>query len=367
MAIWSIIGTYGSRNCRILRNEASASRLPQRLAFRDQHHSYTFPLRQPGAERFPIQLARSSGGRIFVLVGEHVVDTQGEAERSAPIIDAFSRVSTLQANIPPNKVSTTGRFRRVDRCIRRHVRSGELWFVGRQGGKVRWRRLRTYDLHVARTTVAMLDAKPNGNMDIFLVEDGKERRLPEAKPVMPDQPLPRVRQVMEAAEPPAAPAKGLPTAQSAPSGAAPTLDEFLNRWRRGKAGLKPATEARLDDCLTMLRRYVDTRRPATDYKPQDIRDYLAKARADKAKGHRRLKGQTINEAIWRPLDNAFALALEERFIDRNPMASVDREKTTPINRSQHSWADAERILEDAKHRALESYLELKFMLLLGVG
>jgi hypothetical protein len=172
---------------------------------------------------------------------------------------------------------------------------------------------------------------------------------------------------MEAAEPPAAPAKGLPTAQSAPSGAAPTLDEFLNRWRRGKAGLKPATEARLDDCLTMLRRYVDTRRPATDYKPQDIRDYLAKARADKAKGHRRLKGQTINEAIWRPLDNAFALALEERFIDRNPMASVDREKTTPINRSQHSWADAERILEDAKHRASESYLELKFMLLLGVG
>jgi integrase len=67
------------------------------------------------------------------------------------------------------------------------------------------------------------------------------------------------------------------------------------------------------------------------------------------------------------LHSAFALALEERFIDRNPMDSVDREKTTPINRSQHSWADAERVLEDVKHRALESYLELKFMLLLGVG
>ena len=153
---------------------------------------------------------------------------------------------------------------------------------------------------------------------------------------LPEEPLPRVRQVMLPADSPAAPAKGLPAAQPAPCGPAPTLDEFLNRWRRGKAGLKPATEARLDDCLTMLRRYVDTSRPVTDYKPQDIRDYLAKARADKVKGRRRLKGQTINEAIWRPLHNAFALALEERFIDRNPMESVDREKTTPINRTQHN-------------------------------
>lgn len=213
----------------------------------------------------------------------------------------------------------------------------------------------------------MLDSKANGNTAIFLVVDGKEQPLSEAKPVVRDEPLPRVRQIMQAAEPPAAPAKGLPAAQPAASGPVPTLDEFLNRWRRGKAGLKPATEARLDDCLTMLRRYIDTSRPVTGYKPQDIRDYLAKARADKKQGHRRLKGQTINEAIWRPLHNAFDLALEERFIDRNPMASVDREKTTPINRSQHSWADAERLLEDAKHRALESYLELKFMLLLGVG
>jgi integrase len=222
-------------------------------------------------------------------------------------------------------------------------------------------------LHVARAKAAMIDSNTNGNTAIFLVVDGKEQPLSEAKPVVPDQPLPRVRQVMVPADSPAAPDKGLPPAQSAPSGGVPTLDEFLNRWRRGKAGLKPATEARLDDCLTMLRRYVDASRPIADYKPQDIRDYLAKARADKVKGRRRLKGQTINEAIWRLLDNAFALALEERFIDRNPMASVDREKTTPINRSQHSWADAERILEDAKNRSSESYLELKFMLLMGVG
>jgi hypothetical protein len=43
-------------------------------------------------------------------------------------------------------------------------------------------------------------------------------------------------------------------AQAASAAPSPTLDEFLNRWRGGKAGLKPATEARLDDCLTMLRR-----------------------------------------------------------------------------------------------------------------
>ena len=188
----------------------------------------------------------------------------------------------------------------------------------------------------------MLGSNTNGNTAVFLVVDGKEQPVPEAAPQAPDQPLPRVRQVMVPAETPAAPAKGLPAVQPAPSGPAPTLDEFLNRWRGSKAGLKRATEARLDDCLTMLRRYVDTSRPATDYKPQDIRDYLAKARADKVKGRRRLKGQTINEAIWRPLHNAFALALEEGFINRNPVTFVQKEKTEPIQRNQHKWEDAER-------------------------
>ncbi len=266
-----------------------------------------------------------------------------------------------------NKVPNSGRFRRVDRCLHRHVRSGELWFVGRQGGKAIWRRLRTHDLLVARATVAMFDANTNGNTAIYLVVDGKEQFLAEAPPLVRNEPLPQVREVWRAVESAAAPARGLPAAQPTPGGPAPTLDEFLNRWRRGKAGLKPATEARLDDCLTMLRRYVDTRRPATDYKPQDIRDYLAKARADKVKGRRRLKGQTINEAIWRPLHNAFALALEERCIERNPMDAVEREKAAPINRTQQSWAEAERTLADVKQRAAESYLELKFMLLLGVG
>ncbi len=214
----------------------------------------------------------------------------------------------------------------------------------------------------------MREEKPNGNMEIFLVtEDGKRLPLPEAKPDVREEPLPRVRQVMLPADSPTEPAKGLLATQPAPSGPVPILDEFINRWRRGKGGLKPATEARLDNCLTILRRYVNTLRPVTDYKPQDIRDDLAKARSDKVKGRRRLKGQTINEAIWRPLHSAFALALEERFIDRNPMGSVDREKTTPINRTQLSWADAERMLEDVKARAYESYLQLKFMLLLGVG
>ena len=300
-------------------------------------------------------------------VEEHFLHTQGSPERSAPEIDAFSEVSTPFPSIPPNKVSNTGRFRRVERCIHRHVRSGELWFVGRRDGRVKWQRLRTYDLNVARTTVAMLGSNTNGNTAVFLVVDGKEQPVPEAAPQAPDQPLRRARQVMVPAETPAAPAKESSTAQPVPSGPAPTLNEFLNRWRRGKAGLMPATEARLDDCLTMLRRYVDTSRPATDYKPQDIRDYLAKARADKVKGRRRLKGQTINEAIWRPLHNAFALALEERFIDRNPLESVDREKATPINRTQLTWEDAQRILEYVKGRTLESYLELKFMLFLGVG
>jgi hypothetical protein len=95
---------------------------------------------------------------------------------------------------------------------------------------------------------------------------------------------------------------------------------------------------------------------------------LPKRGADKDDdGNRRLKGRTINESIWRPLHEAFALAQEEEIIPRNPMALVKREKAEPINRRQHSWADAERILNEVKARTHESYLELKFMLFMGVG
>jgi integrase len=210
----------------------------------------------------------------------------------------------------------------------------------------------------------------NGNTAIFIVEDGNEKPIPEGQPVTHDEPLPRVRQVLvPVGSPPSAQPK--PPAIATPtqplSGQVPTLDEFLTRWRRGKSGLKPATEAKLDDYLKMTRRYLNTQRPVTEFKPQDIREAIAAARSDKVKGQRRLKGQTINEAIWRSLKDAFDLALEEKVIASNPMAFIDREKTTPINRHQHNWADAERVLDDVKDRAFESYLELKFMLLMGVG
>src|SRR6266852_3999990 len=92
----------------------------------------------------------SSEGCAVSSVVEHFLDTQGNTERSAPVIDAVSHIHPLQSDILPNKVSNSGRFRRVERGLHRHIRSGELWFVGRLGGKVIWRRLRTPDLHVAR-------------------------------------------------------------------------------------------------------------------------------------------------------------------------------------------------------------------------
>ena len=316
--------------------------------------------------------ASFSAGKCAVSsVVEHYLDTVICPERNAPQIDAFSRGLPLPANIPPNKVSNTRRFQRVERALHRHVRSGELWFVGRRGGKVIWQRLRTGDLNVARATVAMMESKPNGNSAIFLVVEGKEQPIAEAvaTPVAPDQPLPRVRQVMVEAEAKVTPTKVTPPVRPASAGPVPTLDELLVRCRGSKAGVKSGTELKLDTHQKMLRRYVVTSRPVTDYKPQDIRDYLAKARADRdSNGKRRLKGQTINESIWRPLQDAFALAQEEDFISRNPMTSVKREKTEPINRQQLNWTDAERVLADVEARGNEeSYLELKFMLFMGVG
>ena len=302
---------------------------------------------------------------------EHYLHTVEGAERNAPVIDVVSCVSSPRANILSNKVSNTRRFRRVERGIQRHVRSGELWFVGRQGGKVIWKRLGTLDLRVARSTVVMLGGYSNGNMEISLVVDEKGQPLsgnPTATPATPDQPLPRVRQVLVPANPPVPQVKSVPAARPALSSPVPTLEQLLVRCRGSKSGLKAGTELKLDTHLKMLRRYVETNRPVADYKPQDIRDYLAKARADKdEEGRRRLKGQTINEAIWRLLHEAFALAQEEDFIPRNPMESVKREKIEPINRTQLKWADAERILEDVKTRGKDSYLELKFMLFMGVG
>src|ERR1700722_1597103 len=97
-------------------------------------------------------------------VVEHYLHTVESAERNAPVIDAVSRVFSPRANILSNKVSNTRRFRRVERGIQRHVRTGELWFVGRHGGKVIWQRLGTLDLRVARSTVAMLGSNSNGYM-----------------------------------------------------------------------------------------------------------------------------------------------------------------------------------------------------------
>ena len=325
---------------------------------------------EPGfcACQWAIFPASFSAGKCAVSsVVEHYLDTVNAPERNAPQIDAFSRGFPLPANTPPNKVPNTRRFQRVARYLQRHILTGELWFVARRGSKVVWQRLRTPDLQVARATVAMIEAQPNGNAEMYLVEDGKEQPLANVAPVVPDKPLPRVRQVLVAADDPKG--KGQTPSVSAPaSGQIPTLDDLLNRWRRSKAGLKSGTETKLDAHLKMLRRYVMTQRPVTQYTAQDIREFVAKAREDKDKsGRRLLKGQTINEVIWRLLHDAFDLAVEENFIHRNPMDSVKREKTEPIKRTQHKWSDAERVLEEVKKRAHESYLELKFMLFMGIG
>ena len=301
---------------------------------------------------------------------EHFLDTEGNTSGSALGIDGFSQVGEESSDVLSNRTSNTGRFVRVERYLRRNVRNGELWFVGRDRGRVVWKRLRTPDVRTARVTVAMIRSQlsgVNGNTAVFLIEDGKETPIPEAQPVIANDPLPCVRQVLVNAERAGMQRQTISLATASTPAGVPTLDEFLTRWRRSRAGQKPATERKLDDYLKMTRRYVDVQRPVTDYKAQDIRDAIAKARSDKVKGRRRLKGQTINEAIWRTLKDAFDLAFEEKFISRNPLAFVDREKPAPINRQQHNWADAERILEDVKERALESYLELKFMLLIGVG
>jgi hypothetical protein len=237
----------------------------------------------------------------------------------------------------------------VDRGIQRHVRTGELWFVGRRGGRVIWQRLQTQDLSAARVTVAMIEAQPNGNVEISLVVDGEKHPIADNVAGIPDKPLPRVRRVLVAEDGPAV----QPSVASTPvihgrakNQTVPSLDELLNRWRRGKAGLKPGTERKLDNHLKMLRRYVDTKNVVTDYKAQDIREFIAKAREDKdGKGRRRLKGQTINESILRPLSDAFDLALEEGFVSRNPMASVKKEKTEPINGQSYRLTDAKRRLK----------------------
>ena len=300
---------------------------------------------------------------------EHYLHTTPLATRNAPQIDEVSPVFDPAANILSNKMSNTPRFQRVERGLQRHVRTGELWFVGRRGGKVVWLRLGTPVLRVARSTVAMIESNINGNHEIRLVVDGKLQPLPSpVAPPVPDQPLRRVREVLvdvDSTTPPSPPA---PAVRPAASGPVPTLEDLLVRCRRGKNGLKRGTLKKLDAHLTMMRRYVDTHRPVTEYRAQDIRDFLAKARADEKKGKRRLKGQTINLSVWRPLNEAFALAQEEDFITRNPMASIKREKAEPINRIQLKWADAGRVMEEVKARGnTESYLELKFMWLLGVG
>ena len=300
---------------------------------------------------------------------EHYLHTPPLPTRNAPQIDGVSCFLPPRANILSNKVSNTRRFQRVERGIQRHVRTGELWFVGRHYGRVIWQRLGTQNLRAARAAIAMMDSNINGNHKIFIVVEGKKHALPKNTPVPRDVPLRRVRQESMPVESEAEPGQPVPHTRATVSGPVPTLEAFIRRWRQGKEGLKLGTLVKLDAHLNIMRRYVDTNRPVTEYLPQDIRDYLAKARADKdSEGGRRLKGQTLNTSIWRPLHDAFALAVEEEYLARNPMDSVKREKAEPIVREQLSWEEAERVLAHVKTRGNhDSYLELKFMWLLGVG
>src|SRR5690242_20171542 len=104
-------------------------------------------------------------------VVEHFLDTEENTSRSAPEIDAISRVFANSSNVSPNKVPNGGRFVRVDRCLHRQLRTGELWFVGRHLGKVLWKRLRTPDLRLGRLAAAMIGSNltgVNGNTAVYL-------------------------------------------------------------------------------------------------------------------------------------------------------------------------------------------------------
>ena len=210
----------------------------------------------------------------------------------------------------------------------------------------------------------------NGNTEISLVVDGNVMPLSKADSVPQDVPLRRVHQVtVDEHEATPSPGKATSANRSKPAGAVPTLEDMIVRWRKNKDGYKSGTLVKLDAHLTSMRRYVETQHPVTEYTAQMIREFIARARADKdSNGVRRLKGQTINAAILLPLNNAFGLALEDNWIDRNPMSMVKREKAEPIVREQLNWEEAEQVLAHVKSRGNhDSYLELKFMWLLGVG
>jgi len=206
----------------------------------------------------------------------------------------------------------------------------------------------------------------NGNHAIFVVEDGLSRPLPDAGPTEPKPcPLPRITETPLARliEGPSAtpPPNPEPPVTEKPTDEPPTLRLIIQRWRRGQEGRSEATLEKHDYTIGTLERYLPLDRPIGAYTAQDIRDALAEARK------RKLKGQTINETILRLLRNAFDLAVEDRLIPSNPVSNVKGERRQPIIRKQLTWEEANRVLEDIRDRAPESYRQLKFMLLLGVG
>ena len=197
----------------------------------------------------------------------------------------------------------------------------------------------------------------NGNTEITLIVDGTTTLIPDVALEVPNVPLPRAKISFEKVRSQSGDSI-LPTVTPVPN--RPTLRTFIQRWRNGKNGLREGTLKKLDYHIVMTGRYLDMDRPVTEYKPQDIRDSVAKARCH-------LKGQTINESILRPLKNAFDLAVEERIVETNPVTKVERELIKPIHRQQLDWDNALKVLEEVKKRAPESYLILRAMLLLGIG
>ena len=308
--------------------------------------------------------------RAVSSVVEHFPDTPSAAPEECVSNTRFSGdrkpLKGCASNVAPNKLSNSPRFVRLDTTLWRSTGTGELWFIGRVDGRVRWKPLGTADRRIGRIRAAMNATDGmNGNHAVFLVEDGRYHLIP-AGPAEdpPARLLPCIREkplaeLLAEQKPAQAPSRA--DAEPPAATGMPTLRELVRRWRLAQEGRAPATLEKHDFTISTLDRYLDLDRPVSEYRPQDVREAAAKARS------RGLKGQTINETVLRLLRNAFHLAVEDHLIASNPVTSVKGERRDPIVRKQLAWEDANRVLEDIKSRSLESYLQLKFILLLGVG
>jgi integrase len=218
----------------------------------------------------------------------------------------------------------------------RYRKTGEIWHVQRQGGKVRWRNLKIKDLNMARAKLQTWAWKQAQKVIDHYVE---EHQIDE--PEDPGHP----------AAAPAMPGKAVE---------GHTLAECFDSWKLTWT-CSPSTRKTRAYRWNMLGRVLE---PATPLEALTVVRLRQVQAGLKSSG---LAAASVNDVMFKLLRQSLEHAVESGWMAENPAAKLKPLKRSQVIRQQAGWEDAWKIVEEVCRLSPESGELCRFALAFGVG